>query len=117
MRACYLCWDRWLSDWEARMVAPDNHTIPLVATVGNHDVGENSMDGAYDGVFPFSRADDPDMPLYLAYFPHQNDSGELLAPHRRTPHHAKHLRRQRFFRAQLRRCLHHVHVVGTSTVI
>lgn len=35
----YLLWDKWLRRWDARMIAPDGRTIPVILAVGNHELG------------------------------------------------------------------------------
>jgi hypothetical protein len=37
----YKAWDRWFSNWEKFMVAPDGRTIPVVAAIGNHETNKS----------------------------------------------------------------------------
>eukprot|EP00744_Colponema_vietnamica_P003103 GILI01004797.1.p1 GENE.GILI01004797.1~~GILI01004797.1.p1 ORF type:complete len:678 (+),score=143.56 GILI01004797.1:67-2034(+) len=43
MHTCYRTWDAWIGQWEETMVDSQQHVIPMVLAVGNHDSGTNSQ--------------------------------------------------------------------------
>ncbi len=61
MNTCYRCWDSWLSLWENHMITSDNHIIPMLLPVGNHDVGSNDNSDA--------KQDMQNPCLYFQFFP------------------------------------------------
>lgn len=76
---CYRCWDGFLTLWETRMVTPDGLMIPIIAPVGNHDVGSNDFSGA--------RQDLNHPALFFQYFPqHASTTGKVPAPAERLPY-------------------------------
>jgi len=58
----YKAWDRWMSNWEKFMVAPDGRTIPVVIAIGNHEVNDSESPD------PKKRA-----PFFFEYFGRQSD--------------------------------------------
>jgi len=36
--ANFALWDQWLANWEANMVTPEGHTVPMIVVIGNHEV-------------------------------------------------------------------------------
>jgi len=117
--SCYACWDSWLSSWAETMVTTDGHMIPVLTTIGNHDVGSNDGQGAYfTSTSPASPSSSSSsllpsallthlapsfapsrVPLYLYFFPHHSVPGQPTA----VPPPAM-------------RSFYHSHVVGTSSV-
>ena len=99
MRSCYRCFDQWLSDWQATMTTPSGFTVPMMIVNGNHDIGCNSLDFPFDGIYPFADPEDERIPLSLIYFPQEDPAGtgSILPPHRRRTY--------------------HVHLVGESLVV
>jgi len=71
---CACAWDGWLQIWESEARVDGKYLIPLVFSVGNHDLGANdNNNGALDGMF---RSCDPSlpshaMPPFLSWFPAQ----------------------------------------------
>jgi len=57
---CYRIVDKWLNNWQTRMITPSGLTIPIVASIGNHEVI-----GDYD-------ASKDRIPFFLRYFPQMN---------------------------------------------
>lgn len=39
LRSCYRRWDDWLTTWQQHMRTIDGHLMPLLTSIGNHDVG------------------------------------------------------------------------------
>lgn len=58
IKSCYRRWDKWLFDWEKESISPSKRTIPLLTSIGNHEVGG----------FEMKRSDDY---LYMYYFVHE----------------------------------------------
>lgn len=60
--SCYQAWDLFLSQWAAYMTSSNGRLVPMVLTVGNHDVGQDSQ--SYRNV-----TIGPAGPMYFSYFP------------------------------------------------
>lgn len=91
MRSCYRCMDQWLSDWETAMVTPTGYTVPMLIVNGNHDLGANSMDFPFEGIYPFTDPKDPRIPLSLIFFPEEDTTtaaAGVLPPHQRKTYHS-----------------------------
>lgn len=39
MRSCYRRWDDWLTTWHRHLRTVEGYLVPLVTSIGNHDVG------------------------------------------------------------------------------
>jgi hypothetical protein len=39
MRSCYQRWDDWLALWHQHMKTAEGYLMPLLTSIGNHDVG------------------------------------------------------------------------------
>jgi 3',5'-cyclic AMP phosphodiesterase CpdA len=39
MRSCYRRWDEWLATWHKHMKTVEGHLMPILTSIGNHDVG------------------------------------------------------------------------------
>ena len=59
---CYQAWDLFISQWSNYMTSSSGRLVPMVLTVGNHDVGQDSQ--SYRNV-----TIGPAGPMYFAYFP------------------------------------------------
>lgn len=67
---CYRRVDNWIKIWMDKMVTPSGYTVPLITTIGNHEVHAN---------FGAKRSQ---VPFYIRYFPHMSkdeDPGSSLA--------------------------------------
>ncbi|KAF2078379.1 hypothetical protein CYY_000362 [Polysphondylium violaceum] len=58
--SCYRIVDKWLNNWQTRMITPSGLTIPIIASIGNHEVI-----GDYE-------ASKDRVPFFLRYFPQMN---------------------------------------------
>lgn len=73
MPACAYTWDYYLRLYES-LTTSIGHLMPIVLTVGNHDVGLNEMPGVNITINEFG-------PAYLIYFPQHYDrtpNGEII---------------------------------------
>jgi len=61
---CYRIWDRWLAAWEANMVTPGNHAIPMAVAIGNHEANQ------------WGPVRKDDVPFYFSYFAQQRRANE-----------------------------------------
>jgi len=75
--ACYYRWDQWFDNWNKRMVTRDGYSIPIIASIGNHEAG---------GFFSNTGND----PYYSAYFPQQTGIN-LISPRSRSTYHSHQL--------------------------
>ena len=76
--SCIDVWDSWLTTYEKVMrTSLGNYSIPMITTVGNHDVGSNA--GSNANALRFSSTDSTDstrqwntpaIPFLYAFFPH-----------------------------------------------
>lgn len=71
--SCYYRWDEWFDQWHKRMVTPDGHYIPILASIGNHEAGG----------FLSSPGDDP---YFSTYFPQQTGLSQTSPKARLTYH-------------------------------
>ncbi len=55
---CYRRWDFWFTQWTTHMITADNHTIPILTCIGNHEAGNFKL--------PRWR-----IAFYLRFFPHE----------------------------------------------
>ena len=39
LRSCYRRWDEWLAIWHKHMKTVEGHLMPIITSIGNHDVG------------------------------------------------------------------------------
>ena len=60
--ACYQAWDLFLDQWYNYMTSSGGRLVPMVLTVGNHDVGQDSQSYRNVTVSPAG-------PPYFTYFP------------------------------------------------
>jgi hypothetical protein len=77
--ACVHLWDEWISTYEKTMKTVTNHAIPLIAVVGNHDVGSNSGSGSNAKRFSTQKGGQrmwttKQIPFIFAFFPHETIS-------------------------------------------
>jgi hypothetical protein len=94
--ACIDVWDEWLSIYEKVMVTKKGAHIPMITTVGNHDVGSNA--GSKSNQLRFSDEsgkgnsrtwNTPAVPYAFAFFPHDvvETTGSVVPMHQRRPFH------------------------------
>jgi hypothetical protein len=51
LRSCYRRWDEWLAIWHAHMRTAQGHLMPLLTSIGNHDVGPGGHGTYWSGLF------------------------------------------------------------------
>ncbi|MBI5095344.1 MAG: metallophosphoesterase family protein [Candidatus Hydrogenedentes bacterium] len=56
-------WDHWFRNWSECMVTPQGYSIPIVTTVGNHELKDQPASPAFDDRSPF----------YWRFFGHQGE--------------------------------------------
>jgi len=79
MRSCYQRWDQWIQLYTDNAVSPGGLTIPIVASVGNHEAGGFAQ--------PLSH-----MPYYTRYFVQESLNGRQ--PEDLPTHHVQYISNQ-----------------------
>lgn len=51
LRSCYRRWDEWLAIWHKHMKTVEGHLMPIITSIGNHDVGPGGYGTFWSGLF------------------------------------------------------------------